>query len=173
MPDRSLWVIFYTIRMNKESFYKRVTTQGYIDEGDSFEGCSNLDEGFSDYIEKIFRPWNLCKSFGSIIDSGFLKKSQDDSLIDILCYKTIRYIDIIGELIIERERNLTQNKNEVKHYSQREVAIFARYDSDYCTKFLGVYRVNEELSKEKNTFVFSKTSGRLYVSSEDGHYSHE
>ena len=151
--------------MKKEDFYKKVLEQGFVSEGDSFDGCSNLDEGFSDYIEKIFHPWNLCRSFGYLHDSGAYQKCQLNSSIDILCYKTIRYIDIQGDTIVETERKLSQNKKEIDYYSKNKIAIFARYDyPNNYTKFLGVYKVNESLSKEHGFFVFAKTSDKLYIS---------
>ena len=45
--------------MKKEDFYKKVLEQGFVSEGDSFDGCSNLDEGFSDYKELYLKGVNL------------------------------------------------------------------------------------------------------------------
>ncbi len=151
--------------MNKEEFYNKISCQGFIDVGEAFEGSSNLDDDFSDYIEKIFHPWNLCRSFGYLYDSGAIKMSHENSTIDILCYKTIRYIDVQGDTITEKERKLSQNKNEIDSYTQRELAVFVRQDyPDNYTKFLGVYKVDESLSMKKGFFVFVKISNRLYLS---------
>lgn len=147
--------------MNKKDFFNKVITQGYIDKGETFEGTSNLDEGFSEYIESVFYPWYLCRSLDNCISSGAYVSSK--TYLDILCYKTKDYLVERENLLVERDSDVSKigYKYSFDNYATNDFAIFARHRG--ITGFLGIYAIDSQMSVDTNKLTYKKISNRLYI----------
>ena len=151
--------------MSIKDFFEKIVSQGYLEKGESFEGCSNLDEGFSKYIEKLFTPWNLCSTLDHIISSGKFESST--SYLDILCYKTKDFLIENENLLAERDSDVSkiQYPYSFDYYAPDDFAIFARHDG--VTEFLGLYFIDSQKSVDTNKLTYKLISSRLYIDYSD------
>ena len=151
--------------MSIKVFFEKAVSQGFIERGDFFEGNSIMDEGFSDYIKKLFNNWNLCKSLDCCISSGAFVSSN--TYLDILCYKTKDYLIESENLLLERDSDVSKINYPYpfRHYDPNDFVIFARHNG--ITEFLGIYVIDSQMSVDTNKLTYKKISNRLYIDYSD------
>lgn len=147
--------------MSIKHFFNKIVSQGYIDRGESFEGTSNLDKDFSEYIKKLFRPWNLLHTLQSSNSMSL------NSYLKVVCYKTKEYLIEREDILIERDSDISgiEYPYSFENYDPYDFAIFARDNGK--TKFLGIYVVDSQISVATNKLTYKLISNRLYIDYSD------
>ena len=151
--------------MSIKDFFEKAVSQGYIERGEFYEVNSTKDEGFTDYIKKLFKTWNLCNSLDKCISSGAFVSSDDN--LGILCYNTMDNLIESENLLVESDSDVSKidYPYSFEHYAPNDFAIFARGNG--ITEFLGIYAIDAQMSVDTNRLTYKRISNRLYIDYSD------